>query len=152
MPLNSRSKGAVGERELADELVRRGIMARRTVQYCGKTGDAADVIVEAPGHYLHIEVKRCERVRLSEWVDQAVRDSKGKPWCIFTRQSRRPWLVIQTIDQWVEDSNMAGEARAHRDEVINAALRAQVAGEDVLSQRQAAREAMDAPTRQMDSI
>ena len=129
MPLNSRAKGAVGERELADELVSRGLMARRTVQYCGHTGDASDVVVDGIG--LHLEVKRCERVRLAEWVDQAIRDSHQRPWCIFTRQSRRPWLVIQTIDQWIGDSTFAQRAMAHRAEVIHAAIQAQDPRQDV---------------------
>lgn len=120
MPLNSRSKGAVGERELADELVRLGMLARRTVQYSGKSGDAADLIVE--GLTIHVECKRTEQIRMDKWLEQVQRDSHGKPWLIFTRQSRRPWLVIQTIDQWAGDSTAAGFARAHRADLMRAAV------------------------------
>ena len=116
MPLNSRAKGAVGERELADELVRLGMIARRTVQYSGKSGDAADLIVE--GLSLHVECKRTEQIRMDKWLEQVERDCHGKPWVIVTRQSRRPWLVVQTLDQWVEDSTHAIRARSHRADIV----------------------------------
>ena len=139
MPLNSRSKGAVGERELADELIRLGLVARRTVQYCGKSGDAADVVVD--GLDLHVEVKRCERVRLSEWVEQASRDARTRRWAIFTRQSRRPWLVIQTLDQWIADSRIAQEAHA-----THPTIQAHHSGQELPGQRKAAlRPTMDQP-------
>lgn len=121
--MNSRSKGSVGERELADELSMRGLMARRTVQYCGKSGDSADIAIAGIG--LHVEVKRCERIRLPEWIEQAHGDAHGRPWAIFTRQSRRPWLVIQTLDQWIEDSAMSRAAIEHREGIMDAAIRAQ---------------------------
>lgn len=116
MPLNSRSKGAVGERELADELVRLGMLARRTVQYSGKSGDAADLVVD--GLALHVECKRTEQIRMDKWLEQVSIDCHGKPWIICLRQNRRPWLVIQTLDQWAEDSTYALHARSHRADVI----------------------------------
>ena len=76
MPVNGRNKGAVGERELVDVLNSNGMMARRTVQYCGKSGDAADVVIS--GTELHVECKRTEHVRLYEWVEQAQRDAHGR--------------------------------------------------------------------------
>ena len=116
MPLNSRAKGAVGERELADELVRLGMLARRTVQYSGKSGDAADLIVDGLG--LHLECKRTEQIRMDKWLEQVAHDCHGKPWVIVTRQSRRPWLVVQTLDQWADDSAFAMRARSHRAEIM----------------------------------
>lgn len=118
--MNSREKGAVGERELAGELNRIGMIARRTVQYCGKGPDAADVVAE--GLDLHIEVKRCERVKLSDWIAQAARDARDRDWVLFTRQNNRPWLVIQTLDQWARDSRKANEAQAERKRRFDAAL------------------------------
>ena len=118
--MNSREKGAVGERELAGELNRIGMIARRTVQYCGKGPDAADVVAE--GLDLHIEVKRCERVKLADWIAQAQRDAKARDWVVFTRQNNRPWLVIQTIDQWVRDARHAAEAMAERQRRMDEAL------------------------------
>lgn len=120
MPLNSRAKGAVGERELADHLCRLGLMARRTVQYSGKGGDDADLRIE--GLDAHVECKRTEVIRLDRWLDQVTTDSRGRPWIICTRQSRRPWLVIQTLEHWVEDSADARRAREHRAEIMRKAI------------------------------
>ena len=54
-------------------------------------GDVPD-LVGLPG--IHIEVKRAEQVRLSEWMAQATRDSKrfrdGMP-AVFNRGSRVAW-------------------------------------------------------------
>lgn len=108
--MNSRSKGARGELELVDELNRLGFLTRRSVQYCGNTGDAADLVVV--NFDPHVEVKRTERVRLREWLEQVEVDSKGRPWIIFHRGNRMEWLVIQTLSDWVEDSKAAGNARA----------------------------------------
>lgn len=110
--MNSRSKGARGELELADQLNRLGFLTRRSVQYCGNTGDAADLVVV--NFDPHVEVKRTERVRLREWLEQVEVDSKGRPWLIFHRGNRMDWLVIQTLDQWNRDSK---SAQAARDEV-----------------------------------
>jgi len=120
MPLNSRAKGAVGERELADELVRLGMLARRTVQYSGKSGEAADLVVD--GLSLHLECKRTEVIRLDKWLEQVAVDSRGRPWIICTRQNRRPWLVIQTLDQWAADSTAASFARMRRQDLIAGAM------------------------------
>jgi Holliday junction resolvase len=117
--LNSRAKGARGELELAEALNALGMFARRTVQYSGKSGDAADVVVD--GICLHIEVKRTQQVRLRDWIAQATRDAKGRPWIIFHRSNRSGWLVIQSIDQWAADSDTAKAAIAVRRAVIERA-------------------------------
>jgi Holliday junction resolvase len=127
--MNSREKGSRGERELADELCRRGILARRTVQYCGRSGDAADVKLE--GTDVHVEVKRCERISLRDWVIQARRDSRGRPWVVCTRQNGGEWLVVQTLDQWLQTSTHAQDARNERKRIIDTALQAQGAGTGV---------------------
>ncbi len=53
-----RRKGAVGERELVQELNNRGLLCRRTAQYCGKAGTAADVVCEGLG-----DVKTADRLK-----------------------------------------------------------------------------------------
>lgn len=49
---------------------------------------------------VHIECKRCEQVRLSEWMKQAEKDSKrfrdGMP-VVFHRRSREPWRVTMNL-------------------------------------------------------
>ena len=92
----SRDKGKVGEREVANILISLGFPARRTAQYCGNTGDASDV-VGVDG--FHLEVKRCETIRLPEWIAQAERDCGGKIPVVLFRRSKEPWrAVIPMID------------------------------------------------------
>lgn len=110
--MNSRSKGARGELELVDELNRLGFITRRSVQYCGNTGDAQDLVVV--NFEPHVEVKRTERVRLREWIEQVEIDSHGKPWLIFHRGNRMEWMVIQPLSDWVKDSKAAGQAMTER--------------------------------------
>lgn len=95
------------------------MLARRTQQFCGNTGEASDVSVD--GLALHVECKRTERVRMSDWLEQVQRDAKGRPWGIFHRQSRQPWLVIMLFDEWVKDSKAAQAAILHRKQAIDRA-------------------------------
>lgn len=96
-----REKGKRGEREAAKLLRDMGFAeARRTAQFCGKTGDASDV-VGIPGY--HVEVKRCERLELPKWIRQAERDAAAKgPGVIpivMHRRSGEPWYItIPAID------------------------------------------------------
>ena len=106
--MNSRAKGCRGERELAHELIRLGMFAHRSQQYCGRAGDAD---LEVRGLQLHVECKRTGRARIAEFVAQAKRDSAGKPYAVFLRlDGMREWLVIQTLDQWAGDSDIAQDA------------------------------------------
>lgn len=104
MAVNSKKKGARFERTLArifrteygyDE-------ARRTAQYCGKTGDASDV-VGLPG--LHIEAKHQETMRLYEWMSQAVRDAEaGGQKClpaVFHKKNNADILVTMRLDDFM---------------------------------------------------
>ena len=59
--MNSRSRGATGEREVASILRgKKNKKARRGQQYSGANGDAD--VVGLPG--IHIEVKRRERLNI----------------------------------------------------------------------------------------
>lgn len=120
MPVNGRAKGARGERELADELNRLGLLARRSVQYSGKSGEAADLIVV--GLAAHVECKRTEVIRLDKWLEQVEADSRGRPWIIVMKQNRRPWLVVQTLEHWVADSRDAERAASERKARITQAM------------------------------
>ncbi len=65
-------KGAVGERELAALLRGFGYDVERGGSLSfGEVPDLSGL----PG--IHIEVKRCEQLRLSEWLAQAVQDSES---------------------------------------------------------------------------
>lgn len=106
---NSKRKGTVAERELANIFTAAGVTARRSVQYCGRAGDA-DIVCDHLD--LHIEVKRTERFSLTDAIAQASADSGGKPWIIVHRSNGRPWMVIQTFNQWAADSASFREAKA----------------------------------------
>lgn len=67
----SQRKGADGERELAAVLREYGYEIKRGGSM--SFGEVPD-LVGLPG--VHIEVKRCEQVRLSEWMQQAERDTQ----------------------------------------------------------------------------
>lgn len=97
--MNSRQKGAGGERELSRILREYGYNCRRGQQYCGANGDAD--VIGLPG--VHIECKRVERLNLSEAMKQAVRDAgaEGGP-AVFHRKNREEWLVTMRLDDWIK--------------------------------------------------
>lgn len=71
--MNSRQKGARGERELANILKGYGYEeSRRGQQYCGSNGDAD--VVGLSG--IHIECKRVEKLNLDKAMEQAEHDRK----------------------------------------------------------------------------
>lgn len=91
----SQRKGADGERELAAIFREYGYEIKRGGSM--SFGEVPD-LVGLPG--VHIEVKRCEQVRLSEWMQQAERDSQhfkdGLP-AVFHRRSREGWRVTMNL-------------------------------------------------------
>ena len=115
----SRRKGVVGELEVVHELDRMGILARRTAQRMGSSGDASDVIVE--GAVVHLEVKRTQTLAWKATIAQASRDAKGKPWVILHRTNGGKWMAIVPMDQWVADSEIMQRARSHRWQIMEAA-------------------------------
>ena len=99
MSINSKQKGARFERLLASKLREYGYDTRRTAQYCGNTGDAADV-VGLPG--IHIEAKHQERMQLYEWMAQAKRDAKdGMLPAVFHKRNNAPILVTMELDDFM---------------------------------------------------
>ena len=100
MAVNSKQKGARFERKLAGKFREYGYDARRTAQYCGNTGDAADVI-GLPG--LHIEAKACEQMRLYDWMSQAKRDSEGtgRLPAVFHKKNYAEILVTMRLDDFM---------------------------------------------------
>lgn len=100
MAVNSKRKGAAGERELAKQLNEYGFKTRRSVQYNGKADDGKADLVNLPG--IHIECKRVERLNVSEAMAQAVNDAKGEMPTVFHRKNREGWLVTMRLDDWME--------------------------------------------------
>ena len=96
----SREKGKRGELEWTRVCREQGYDCRRTSQYCGQSGDAADV-VGLPG--VHIEVKRVERLNIWDAMAQAVRDAlRGRLPIVAHRRNNCPWLVTMRADDWFE--------------------------------------------------
>lgn len=97
--MNSRTKGAVGERELAKKLREYGYDCRRGQQYCGANGDADVIGLEG----IHIECKRVERLNIDEAMLQAIRDRKeGEYPAVFHRKNNCKWLVTMRLEDWIE--------------------------------------------------
>ena len=94
--MNSKQKGKRGELEVANILKNYGYDTRRSAQYCGNTGEAADVVGVSG---LHIEVKRTETFRDEASLQQAERDAnKGDIPIVFYRRSREKWKVTLRMD------------------------------------------------------
>lgn len=97
--MNSRNKGAAGERQLAETLRRYGYDARRGQQFSGANGDAD--VVGLPGY--HIECKRVERLNIDEAMDQSVRDARdGEIPIVCHRKNRKQWLVTIRLNDFME--------------------------------------------------
>lgn len=100
--INSKQKGARGERELSRKLQEFGYITRRSVQYNGKVDEGQADIVGLP--YIHVEVKRVERLNIYDAIEQAKRDSKKSdnlP-AVFHRKNNCEWLVTMRLEDWLE--------------------------------------------------
>ncbi len=109
--INSKRKGAAGEREWAKFCREQGYDVRRTQQYCGGTEESADC-VGLP--YIHQEVKRVQTLNIDEALEQAWKDSlkqigtdtKGFPKYINNtpivahRKNGKRWKVTMYADDW----------------------------------------------------
>ncbi|KAK9680679.1 hypothetical protein QE152_g38968 [Popillia japonica] len=74
--INSRAKGAKGERELSSKLRDYGYEARRGQQFSGANGDAD--VVGLPG--IHIECKRVERLNIYDAIwKNVITKARNKP-------------------------------------------------------------------------
>lgn len=97
--INSRDKGAKGERELAARLREYGYDSKRGCQYKGSP-DSPDVT----GLYgVHIECKRTERLSLYDALSQSKRDAgKDEMPVVMHRKNNCAWVVIQPLEDWIE--------------------------------------------------
>ena len=98
--INSRTKGKVGELEIAKLLTEHGYPARRGRQYCGNP-DAPDVV--CPSLPLHLEVKRRESLSgLLEWIDKARFDAGADvPGVVIHRKNGTPWTISMALDEFL---------------------------------------------------
>ena len=99
MAVNSKQKGARGEREVAALLRSYGYTeAKRGCQYHGGP-DSPDVEGLAD---IHIEVKRVERLNITEAMEQAERDCGGAIPTVWHRKNKTPWLVTMHLDDFMK--------------------------------------------------
>lgn len=100
MPINSKQKGAIGEREWAKFLTAHGFPAERGQQFKGGE-DSPDVICRSLP--IHWEVKRVQKLNLYAAMQQAIRDSgeKTKP-AVAHRRNREEWLITMRAEDVLE--------------------------------------------------
>lgn len=98
MSINSRNKGAQGERELANLLKSYGYQTRRGQQYSGANGDADVIGLDG----IHIECKRVEKLNIYKAMEQAKHDAReGVAPAVFHRKNHKHWLVTMELDDWI---------------------------------------------------
>ena len=97
--MNSRDKGARGERELANLLKEYGFDSHRGAQYKGSP-DSPDVTgIEG----VHIECKRVERLDLYKALRQSSSDAaEDELPVVIHRKNREGWLVTMTLDSFIK--------------------------------------------------
>ena len=97
--INSRAKGADGEREISNILKEHGYKTRRGQQFSGANGDADVVGIEN----IHIEVKRVEALHLDNAYEQSCRDARtGEIPTVFHRKNRKPWKVTIGLEDFIK--------------------------------------------------
>jgi Holliday junction resolvase len=94
----SRVKGAAAEREVVAILQEAGYQVHRT-PHSGALEWLKGDVTGFPG--CHIEVKRQEALRVSEWCAKAEADAEGKPALLVFRRSREPWRVCIRLDDFL---------------------------------------------------
>lgn len=96
--INSRQKGARGEREWASFLRDHGLSARRGQQFAGGK-DSPDVVCEELADHVHFEVKRTERLDLYGALSQAKGDGGDKLSIVAHRKNDSEWVLIIPADK-----------------------------------------------------
>lgn len=94
--INSRAKGARGERELATVISATfGVDARRGQQFSGSP-DSPDVVTGFKK--IHIECKRVENLNLTKAYKQATKDAGDKIPVVIHRKNNEPWMISYKLE------------------------------------------------------
>lgn len=100
--INSRAKGARGERELASKLREYGYCKaeRDGQQGKGNAGEHPDV-KGIDG--MHIECKRVERLQLSDAMCQSIADAReGEMPVVMHKKNNEEWFVTLRLDDFMK--------------------------------------------------
>lgn len=103
--MNSKRKGSAGERELLAILKEHGFpdAVRNDQMYIGGLNNP-DISASFHGIPLHIEVKRVERLNITNAVIQAVYDADGAAFPVVVhRTNRQPWLVTFRLSDFLDE-------------------------------------------------
>ena len=112
MGAKSQRKGRAAERELARVLQGYGYDVRpgNPLNY-GREPDLSGLC------NIHIECKRAEALRLSEWMQQARRDAgrfgDGLP-VVFHRRNREDWRVTMELKDWLKIYGITSAKKARK--------------------------------------
>lgn len=98
--MNSRQKGARGERELAKTLREYGYNASREGWKQSRGAEVADVEgIEG----LHIECKRVERLNITDALTQSIDDAKdGEIPVVMHRKNNEQWKVTMRLSDFMQ--------------------------------------------------
>lgn len=92
----SRDKGLSGEREVRHVFEEAGLEPR-SLEFSGD-----HLVVCAAGITLHLEVKRAEALRMTDWSKQAESEApQGTLPLVVYRRNREPWRVSIKLDDLV---------------------------------------------------
>lgn len=96
MAINSKKKGAKGEREFAKLCREEGYNVRRGQQYNGLEGED---VVGLP--YMHVEVKRVEKINIDNALEQSTKDAKeGQIPIVAHRKNRTDWKITLSAEDF----------------------------------------------------
>ena len=106
MSINSRAKGARGERAWCQFLASQGYDAKRGRQNAGRDQFGQDFpdVVCPDLNYIHWEVKCVERLNVGDAVSQAERDCEGtgKVPIVAHKKNHAPWLVTMPAEEFAK--------------------------------------------------
>ena len=97
--MNSKQKGARGERAWRDALRDAGFLNSYRGQQFHGGADSPDVVCpELPG--IHFEVKHVEALNIWNAMEQSVRDCGSKMPLVAHKRNRSPWLVTMRAEDF----------------------------------------------------
>lgn len=98
--MNSRAKGARGERMWRDQLREAGFHARRGQQFSG--GPESPDVISDDLPKIHFEVKNVQAGNPYNWMAQAIRDAGSKMPVVAHKRNDCPWLVILRSEDFLK--------------------------------------------------